>query len=350
MKWAVAALVLALVSSSALVHAQDAPSAQVATVLPRQAVIGPQVVAYGSVTLASDRQTDISLPYAAQITRLSVAAGRAVRRGDVLFVATADPAAVLAARQAQNAAQLARGDVERTRALLAQHLATQAQLAAAEKALADAEQALAAQRALGADAGERTVRAPDDGVVLKLAAAQGDRVAAGAVVLQLGRTGGAAPAHVTLGLDPALRRLVPVGAPVTLTSLANAAGSNPPALHGRVSRIQAAVDAKTHLIDATVDVAAGDGAALIPGEAVRGTIALPGKEHWVVPRLAVLRDDRGAYVYQIDQGKAHRVAVEVRVDNGEQLGIDGPLQARLPLVVQGNYELTDGMAVREAQQ
>lgn len=349
MRFAVAALALALAVPTAAVRAQEAPSAQVQTIVPKQAVIGPKVVAYGTVTLAQDHQSDISLPYAAQIKHLRVSVGRAVRRGDVLFVASADPAAVLAAQQAKNAAKLARGEVERTRTLLGQHLATQSQLATAERALADADQAVAAQRQLGADSGDTSVRAPFDGVVLKLAAAQGDRVAPGAVVLQLGRTGSSVPTRVTLGLNPAVRRAVAIGTPVTLASLANDAGGQPKPLQGRISAVQAAVDAKTHLVDATVELAPSDGAALIPGEAVRAVLALPGKEHWVVPRSAVLRDSQGAYVYQVDQGKARRVPVQVRVDDGAQLGVDGALQASQPLVVRGNYELTDGMAVREAK-
>ncbi|HOW49507.1 MAG TPA: efflux RND transporter periplasmic adaptor subunit [Rubrivivax sp.] len=348
---AAVALMLAWHAGNALAEdkpaAQEPPVAQVRTAKPVRAVIGARAVAYGTVTLAQDAQINLSLPYAAQITRLRAGVGQTVRRDDVLFAATADPSAVLAAQQAQSALTLARGELERTRALLDQRLATRSQLATAQKGVADAEQALAAQSTLGAEPGERAVRAPYDGVVLKVAAAQGDRVAPGTVVLQLGRTGAAVPTRVTLGLEPALWRAVPVGAAVEVTTLAAPAGAGATRLAGRVSRVQAAINPQSRLVDTSVELAAHDGARLIPGEPVQGVIALPGAEHWVVPRLAVLRDDQGAYVYQVDQRRARRVAVQVRVDNGEHLGVDGALQAGLPLVVQGNYQLTDGMAVRE---
>ncbi|NLZ42091.1 MAG: transporter [Comamonadaceae bacterium] len=85
----------------------------------------------------------------------------------------------------------------------------------------------------------------------------------------------------------------------------------------------------------------------MPGEPVRGAITARGASHWIVPRAALLRDARGAYVYQVDRGRARRVDVELRVDDGKRLGVDGPLDVGQPLVVQGNYQLADGMAVRE---
>lgn len=353
MKTAIASLALAWLATNAL--AQDPPAAggpvaQVRTIKAERAPISPTTVGYGTVLMPQGGQTAISLPYAAQITRLHVSIGQTVRSGAALFAATPDPAAVLATQQARSAATLARGERERTRELFEQRLATRSQLAAADKALADAEQALDAQRQLGAGAGvgERIVRAPYDGVVMQLAVAQGDRLAPGAVVLQLGRTRGA-PTRigVTLGVDPAARRAIPLGAPVAITSLASAAGSPATALNGSVSGIQAAINPQTRLIDTLVDVDAADGTALIPGEPVQGVITLPGTEHWVVPRPAVLQDEQGAWVYQIDQGHARRVPVQVRVDNGDTLGVDGELKAGEPLVVQGNYQLADGMAVRE---
>lgn len=357
MKTAIVTLVLVglTTGSFALDQAttQGAPVAQVTVANVQRAMIAPKVVAYGTVVIAQDSQTAISLPYAAQIKRLHVSVGQTVRRGDTLFSAVADPAVKLATQQAQNAVMLARGEQQRIRELFEQRLATNSQLATADKALVDAEQALNAQRQLSADpgSGESIIRAPYDGVVVQLTGTQGDRVASGAVVMQLGRTDGA-PTHigVMLGLDPAVRHAVPLGAAVAVTSLAAPAESDTETLTGRVSGMQVAINALSHMIDALVEVEAPDGVALIPGEPVQGVIVLAGREHWVVPRLAVLQDDQGAYVYQVVQGHVRRVPVQVRVDNGEKLGVEGQLQVGQPLVVQGNYQLVDGMAVREAGQ
>ncbi|HDR9283076.1 MULTISPECIES: efflux RND transporter periplasmic adaptor subunit [Burkholderiaceae] len=341
------ALAAALWMLFGLAFGQSQPVALVKTVAVRRTQIAPTLTAYGSVTFAQDNQTDISLPYPAQLNHLQVGAGQSVKRGDPLFTAVADPGAVLSYRQAQNAVTLAHGELQRTLALFTQRLATQSQLSAAEKTLADAEQALAAQQQLGANAVERTARAPFDGVVTRLAAAQGDRVSAGGVILQLGRAGTAAPARVTLGIDPSALATVHPGASVLLTSLVSPSGTATRSASGRVRGVHTVINPQTRLVDVQVDVPQSPGMLLIPGEPVEGVITVQGAEHWAVPRSAVLRDGQGDYVFQIDRGHAHRVPVQVRVDNGEQLGVDGALQPARTLVVQGNYELADGMPVRE---
>ena len=66
-----------------------------------------------------------------------------------------------------------------------------------------------------------------------------------------------------------------------------------------------------------------------------------------MPRAAVLKDDKGAYVFQITpQNRARRVAVVMQIENGDRYGVDGYIDASQGLVVSGNYELKDGMAVR----
>ena len=66
-----------------------------------------------------------------------------------------------------------------------------------------------------------------------------------------------------------------------------------------------------------------------------------------MPRAAVLKDDKGAYVFQITpQNKARRVAVVTQVESGDRYGVDGYIDASQGLVVSGNYELKDGMTVR----
>ncbi|MGV7245061.1 transporter [Caballeronia sp. M23-90] len=63
----------------------------------------------------------------------------------------------------------------------------------------------------------------------------------------------------------------------------------------------------------------------------------------------MLKDDKHAYVYQLARNnKAHRIDVATVIENGDRYGVDGALDATLPLVVSGNYELKDGMTVHAA--
>jgi hypothetical protein len=82
---------------------------------------------------------------------------------------------------------------------------------------------------------------------------------------------------------------------------------------------------------------------------VRGTIALDSKESWVVPRSAVLRDEQGSFLFQVRDGHARRVPVTVAIESGNTVAVSGALDSSLKVVVSGNYELQDGMTVRETK-
>lgn len=325
--------------------AADQAVVSVQTVRVQRAVIAQPVRAYGIVAASASNLTTVNLPYLARIVQMRVQAGQSVTRGTPLFVVQADPAAVLAATQAKSAVTLAQGELARTQSLYDKGLATQSQLATARKAAEDAQQALAAQNQTGAASGNKVVAAPVDGVVLQVSAAQGDQVQPGAAILQLaGGNGKDARANVVLGVEPSDAPAIHAGDTVTLhglsTSLARAAAD------GHVVLVGASVDQQSQLVNVGANVPLGQ-SAFIPGTRVSADIATRSGTHWVVPRAAVLKDDKGAYVFQITpQNKARRVAVVTQVENGDRYGVDGPIDGTAGLVVSGNYELKDGMAVR----
>lgn len=327
--------------------AADQSVVSVQTVRVQRAVIAQPVRAYGIVAASASNLTTVNLPYLARIVQMRVQAGQSVTRGTPLFVVQADPAAVLAATQAKSAVTLAQGELARTQSLYDKGLATQSQLATARKAADDAQQALAAQNQTGVASGNKVIAAPIDGVVLQVSAAQGDQVQPGAAILQLaGGSGRDARANVTLGVEPSDVSAIHAGDTVTLhglsTSLAKAA------VDGHVVLVGASVDQQSQLVNIGANVPLGQ-SAFIPGTRVGADIATRSGTHWVVPRAAVLKDDKGAYVFQITpQNKAHRVAVVTQVENGDRYGVDGPIDGAQGLVVSGNYELKDGMTVRAA--
>ena len=109
--------------------------------------------------------------------------------------------------------------------------------------------------------------------------------------------------------------------------------------------VGASVDAQSQLVNVSANVPLGQ-TAFIPGTRVSADIATRAGTHWVVPRAAVLKDEKGEYVFQITpQHKAHRVAVVTKIEDDGRYGIDGMLDSAAPLVVSGNYELKEGMAV-----
>lgn len=320
---------------------------------------------YGEVAAA--RPETLSFPQAGRLVRLDVVTGQRVRRGEALATLESDPAARAVYAQAASAVDFARRELARNSELLALQLATQAQVDTAAKQLQDAESALAAQAKLGGAGATAVVAAPFDAVVTAVTAVRGDRLAAGAAVLQLAGDDGL---RVLLSVDPAAIGALRPGMPLTLDYVgagaaeqadqpspaasaskpASASGTASKPIRGSIATVQGLVDPKTQMSGAIARLAAGSG--LAPGTRVTARIALGQRQAWSVPRSAVLNDEQGSYLFQVEgkagAGRARRIAVRKVAETPAAYGVDGPLDGALPVVVLGNYELQDGGAVRGA--
>lgn len=297
------------------------------------------LTAYGDIAPGTTQA--ISSAYAAQIVRLAVMQGQEVKKGATLVELAADPAGQLAYEQAQSGLKLADAELARQQSLAKLQLATQSQVDIAQKTRNDAVAALQSQAALGGGTGSRVIKAPVDGLVLALTALQGDRVQPGAPIMQFGTS---SDVKILLGVDPAESAHLHKGAAVSITALVQ--GATP--VTSVISEVQNLIDPKTQLINAVVRLPART--ALSPGMRVRAEIVADRRLAFEVPRQAVLNDEQGNYVFQIKGKQVHRVAVEKLVDNRSSVGVDGAIDPQLPLVVLGNYELKDGMSVREGTQ
>jgi RND family efflux transporter MFP subunit len=343
---AVTALLLAACGKGGDADDQRADDARgvalVSTAMPVQRRFHDSVAAWGSAVADPHAARTISLAHGGQVIALKVSAGQTVKRSQPLLVVAPDPAARSAWQQAQAAATLAEGELKRTGQMAAQHLATQSQLAAARKALADAQSALAAQRALGGGAAREIVAAPDDGVVTRLSVALGERFAANAPLL------GFMPAHALiaeLGVQPDTGIRLHTGMPVQLHDVYG----DGQIFEGRLSMVGRAIDPQTHLLPVQADIPAAADTMLVAGAALQASIQSDAYTAWAVPRDAVLHDGKGDYLFQLDHGKAHRVDVQLRQPAGDTLGVLGKLDAKLPVIVDGAYEVDDGDRVRESR-
>jgi RND family efflux transporter MFP subunit len=347
-----AALIAATVATAttlSLAHADEPASVAVVVAPVVRKPIAQQVLAYGVVAGAAANVTTLSLPYASRVMRVLAQPGQSVARGAPLFIVQADASAVIALTQAQSEAKFARGELDRTEALFRDGLATQSQLAAARKALDDAREALAAQTRSGVTQGTNTIVAPAAGVVSQISAAQGDQVQAGTALAQLvpANAGADHAANVALGVEPADALTLRAGDRVVLHPLSASLGGTDAA--GQIVLVGASIDTQTQFVNVGANVPLA-GTHFMPGMHVRADIETHPGNWWNVPRAAVLQDSKGQYVFQVTPaGKAHRVAVHVEVERDNWYGVDGALDASRPLVVSGNYELEEGMAVRMAK-
>ena len=315
---------------------------------PPVALVRTQPILHRAVTdtldgfgeLSTGQVVAVNFPRAGQVSRLWVLDGSTVKKGDPIATLVSDPAARMAYEQAVHAQALAKSELARTQELFKLQLATRSQLASAKKALADAQAAVEEQRRLGGDLKSQTVRAPFDGVVVKLAVAQGDRVQPGATIAQMGHTD-TMRAH--LGIQPEAAARVRVGMPVAVAPV-----DEPNAVaHAHVDAMHDIIDPSTRLVDAVAIIHATGADPLVPGMKVRGRISLDSHMAWLVPRDAVLEENGKPYIFQVQGGKARRVDVEQRGTYGDLQAVSGSFDANLPVVALGNYELKDGMSVRE---
>lgn len=314
------------------------PVATVETAVAAVRDVAETLDVYGSVTAGPQYARNVDAPRAGEVSAIAVLPGQAVKRGAPLVTLSAAPESAAAYLEAKAEAEFAQTSLARTEVLFKQRLATNVQLADSRRAAAQAEAALAAQQKLGGGAVADVLRAPDDGVVNTIAVRVGDRVAENTPLV--GFSGTVHP-YAELGLSPQDATNVRPGMSVRVTSVFEPART----AASRVQEVGAAVDPASGLVELMVPLPAGGG--FITGGAVTGAIVLAAEHEVAVPRSAVLRDDHGAYVFVVKAGVAHRVDVRAGIDDGRYIAVDKGLHAGDKVVTLGNYELDDGMAVRE---
>lgn len=322
---------------SAAGAAWAAPSTAVETQVVRIRALAATASAYGQLVPAPGALRWLSAAQAGRITAVLVSAGSAVAAGQGLVRIEPTPQTLAAFETAAADLAAAQAKLKQTRTLLKGGLATQADLAAAEGSVAGAKARLAALKAAGVGPRPHVLRASAAGVVTRLAVTRGEWVSPGARVAALAPHGAL---WVRLGLTPAQAASVKPGAAVRLVPVFDAGE----ALASRVARVDAQADPATGLIDAEVPVPAGS-AGPFPGEWVTGTITLRRTELPAVRRSAVLKDAHGYYVFVVRDGTAHRVAVTPLIRARGLVGLKG-VSAGETVVIQGNFELSDGAAVR----
>ncbi len=316
-------------------------SALVTTAQLHRGAIATTVTGYGTVTPIPGKTRNLTLPQSGLITEVQVTPGEAVRRGAILMTLTNEPTGRLAYQQSESGLTFARAELDRVKALRAKNLATESQVAAAEKALNDATTALAAQRALGGGAARTDLKAPFDGIVLDVPVAPGDRTAAGAVLI---RTIANDSVQILAGFSPRDAHRISAGMPAFIEPV-----SGRDAIPARVTHVQAMVNPTSRLVDVALEPLDPAAANLPTSEGARAVVTVASTTSWLAPRSAVLRDEAGAHLFQIENGHARRIDVTTPgAEDERQIAVEGRFDPALKIAVLGAYELEDGMAVREA--
>ena len=297
------------------------------------------ITAYGTVESSPAHTQELTLQGEVLVERVFVTAGEQVREGAPLVTVRATANARLEIESAKIAVSYARKELDRLTGLLSRNLSTNAEVQAAKQGLAKAQAAL--QNALKRNIGSsgRILRSGMNGVVEAVNAKEGQIAAPGAALLRLADPN---RLRVRLGVEVEDIERVHQGQRVDISPIFS--GASP--VRGAVSQVYRKVDPNTRLAEAVVPLQASPG--ILLGAMVRGEILIKSEVSVLaVPRESVLYKNGRAYVFVADKGKAHRRWVDAGEDNGEFVEVRKGLSAGEMVVISGNYELADGMSIRQ---
>ena len=298
------------------------------------------LTAYGSTRPDPVSVTSINLPRSGIIAKVWVRSGQLIESGAPLLEFYTSPTASVQFQQAQAALDYARSNLRREEDLFRNQLTTKGQVANARKNLADAEAQVREQQKLGTGQASEKVNAPFAGVVTKISVSQGDLIQAGSNAVLLARRDSLI---VPLGVEPEEASDVRPGMPVVISPVFQPETT----LKSQVSEVHAMINPATRLIDVLVRVKLPATADFPLGMTMKGIITLSEGESLGVPRSAVLSNRHGSWIFLVQGGRAHKVPVKTGLQEAGRVAISGPLKAGDQVVVLGNYELRDGMAVRK---
>lgn len=313
------------------------PVACVRTIPLKQGTIEEHIVVYGTVIAAPGALRTVSLPFESQVLSVMVNEGQEVSKGERLVRIQPSPDTKLQLDQAKNAYSLAQKSYQQMQRERRQQLATNQQLLQARQTMDRARLRLQSLQKRGID-GERQIVSSVDGLVKKINVQEGSIVAAGNPIMKIVAQD---RIEVLLGVEIENIGQVHTGQAVALTRV-NAPAE--PEVRGKIRRISYAVDPITRLVDVFVSLTSPAGFDL--GEAIQGKIVITSAQGWAVPRSAVLPEGDRYVLFTVQDGHAVKHTVDIGIENDKAYQIIAKdLQAGERVVVSGNYELTDGMAV-----
>ena len=313
------------------------PVAQVMLAPIERKSIAETVTAYGSVITQPGKSHSVSVAYETRVRHVLVAPGESVTIGQALVEIDPSPQTQLQLAQARSASEAAQKELSQVEQRFHLKLATNQDLGQAKKDAESAQLQLQTLEKQGAATGQR-VTSEMAGVVGKVDVQDGQIVQAGSPLVELVAQN---EIEVKLGLEPENVVHVQSGQPVTLyqVHLANAK-----AMVGKVRLITQRVDPDSRLVDVYVSLPNERG--LLLDSYFRAELQTQVHDTLVVPRAAVLPDGDKHILYTIKNQHAVLHEVEVGLENAQEIEVIAKdLKAGEPVVVKGNYELTNGMAV-----
>jgi RND family efflux transporter MFP subunit len=320
--------------------AANHPVVSVRTVSITQGTLHQTLTAYGTVISQPGEVRVVSVPFECRVVHVSAVAGQPVSSGAALVEVEASPDTQLQWEEAQQGVAAASKQFQQVKQRFDQRLATNQELFQARQDLQAAQIRLANLKKRGVASPPHPV-ADLAGVVSRVHVQEGQIVPAGGPLVELSAD---KRIEVRLGIEPEDVPDLKVGQPVSLDA---ADGGFPSTIIGHLRLVTRRVNPDTRLVDAFVSLPPDVG--LLLDQYVRGQLTIAIEHALVVPREAVLPGDGGYTLYTIEHDHAVRHTVVLGFQDAGSVAVHGEdLKVGQRVVVVGNYELENGMAVTEA--
>jgi len=334
--------VLAVLLMSLLLVAMPAFAAQstlVTTEVVEMHPLGDSLQVLGKVVSRPGAARWLSAGKAGIVGSVFVSPGETVVDGQPLLAILNSPSSQAAWRQAQAALVAAKSNLARVRRLHEEGLAASVDLTNAKLAYENARSNIALMHNESTNKKAHIIKAASAGVVSQWLVSSGQWVAPGQHVASLSPAGGL---WVRFGLTPDQLSQVALHDEVLMN---NALKQNSIPVKSYITSIASQVDPQTGLIDVGVPVPP-DAAGLLLGSWAAGKVSLARMQVPTLDRSAVLKDEKGNYVFVVEDGKAKKTDIKLLMQVGKQVGVSG-LKVGDVVVTEGNFGLQDGAAVRE---
>lgn len=317
------------------------PVVKVKTAAVRQAAIKRNIIAYGVVNTAPQAVHHLSVPFEARVRNCPVTPGQVVARGDVLVEIEPSPATALQVKQTRGALETAAKLLTQVRNRFDLKLATNQELLAAERDWQAAQLQMESLNKMDIDISR--IKAELPGLVAAVSAQEGLIVPAGSSLVDIDEQ---KHMEVRLNVEPSDVPGVRMGQLVELSQVHEKEGEP---LAGRVRLVTGRVNPKSRMVDVFVQLPME--ARLLQEAFVRGRIVIGSKQAMLVPRSAAFPDGDKFALFTMLEGRAvmHAVAIGWEDDKSVEI-ISKDLKEGMPVIVEGNYELKDGMAVAAEEQ
>jgi RND family efflux transporter, MFP subunit len=334
-----AASSIGLGDDSQAIKEDSSPVVRVKTVPLSYGRINETLTAHGIVEPPLSTIETYNVTFECIVTRVLVTGGQVVNPGELLLIIKPSPDTQLIFKQAQDELKSVRLEEELLNDRIKLQLSTKQDMVPVQLRIRLAEKRLSSLKERGVES-MKEIRADSAGIVYFIGAQPGQSLPAGTNLLQL--------AHedqiiVRLGVESEDFNRLEKGQLVKLKPIL---APDSKSIEGIIQIITRKVDPITRLVSVLVKPMS-EGKLLL-NDYIEGKIIVSSRNALLAPREAILPDGGGHSLFTVREGHAVRHLVEIGLEtSGKREIISKELKEGYPVVVLGNYELSDGMTVVE---